>query len=125
MVFGAKPTIDTPMTLTAAVGDLANLKSSGKEILLDGKVDKMCFHKGDWLSWEEGDHQVLVQFKDHAFTVPSSIHGKKIRAQGYVLDKALPKDCDNPEHQGKELPGHLSEPKGTQVFFVASGLEVF
>lgn len=120
--FGAAITVNDGMSLTAVADKLDDLK--GKPIRVDGQVGRMCVHKGDWLSWKEGDHQIVVQFKDNAFTVPADIRGHKIQAQGYVLDKALPKACDNPEHQGKALPGGLQPPAGKQVFFVATGLKV-
>lgn len=61
-------------------------KFTGK---LEGKVTRVCTHKGCWLALQsEGSEQpVVVRFKDYGFFVPQDIVGKTVVVEGYAKSK--------------------------------------
>jgi hypothetical protein len=95
--YGSAFTLDETMTLTAAAASFDDLQ--GQEICLDGTIEMMCMHKGDWIVWSEGVNQVIVQFKDHAYTIPTDSNNKRVLVQGFLRDKPLPPNCDNAEKE--------------------------
>jgi len=103
--YGGSFTLNETMTLTEAVAAYDDLQ--GQEICLDGTIEAMCLHKGDWLVWSEGTNQVVVQFKDHAYTIPTDSKNKRVLVQGFLRNKPLPANCDNAENEQREA--HKSE----------------
>jgi hypothetical protein len=103
--YGGDFTFDETMTLTEAIAAYDDLQ--GQEICLDGTIEAMCLHKGDWLVWSEGVNQVIVQFKDHAYTIPTDSQDKRVLVQGFLRSKPLPANCDNAENEQQQA--HKSE----------------
>jgi len=96
-IYGDAFTSNETMTLTEAAASYDDLQ--GQEICLDGTIQAMCLHKGDWIVWSEDNNQVVVQFKDHAYTIPTDSKDKRVLVQGFLRDKPLPPNCDNAEHE--------------------------
>ncbi len=59
------------------------------EILLEGRVVKVCRKKGCWLLLSDGEADVRITFKDYAFFVPKDSAGRKVRAQGALKREEL------------------------------------
>ncbi|MBL7033940.1 MAG: DUF4920 domain-containing protein [Candidatus Delongbacteria bacterium] len=93
--YGGEITVAESITLSQAAENYTELQ--GEEILINGFVQGMCVNKGDWLVWSENDNQLIVQFKDRAYTIPTDATGKKVQVQGYLRDIPLPRECDNAE----------------------------
>lgn len=70
------------------------------DVLIEGKVAKVCKAKGCWLGLESTSGAVHVTFANDSFFVPPTLVGKIVRAQGR-LTKA-----------------------GTQYVLVATGIDV-
>jgi hypothetical protein len=54
----------------------------GKELVVNGVVEKICVKKGCWLNLNAGDKTVRVTFKNYGIFVPSSFLGKKVALKG-------------------------------------------
>lgn len=64
---------------------LDTLRPANQEIVLEGKVQKVCQGEGCWLSLErDGKAPVLVEIKDKAFQLPRKIEGKTARVNGIL-----------------------------------------
>lgn len=67
------------------ISALDTLIAANQEIVLEGKVQKVCQGEGCWLSLErDGKAPVLIEIKDKAFQLPSKIEGKTARVNGIL-----------------------------------------
>jgi hypothetical protein len=92
-----------PITLTGAASvesAIARVAGDSVEVVIEGKVAKVCQAKGCWLGLESAAGDVHVTFANDSFFVPQTLVGRIVRAQGR-LTKA-----------------------GTRYVFVATGLDV-
>ncbi len=101
--YGGEITISETITLADAAERLDALQ--GVEVALRGSIQAMCLHKGDWLTWSEGDNQLIVQFKDHAYTIPTEAKGKEVLVQGFLRSEPLPLNCEKAEHEQRMAHG--------------------
>ena len=56
----------------------------GKTIKVEGNVAKVCQSMGCWLSFEDGEHTLTVNMKDHAFSVDKKGAGSWCEAEGTI-----------------------------------------
>lgn len=107
---------------------MENPKSyEGQTLTVEGQIARVCKAKGCWmeLTEKEGDPGVRITFKDYGFFVPTDSQGKKVKAEGKVELKVLPKtDVDHFISEGSKLKVN---PDGTAntVSLVANGVEVY
>lgn len=52
--------------------------------IIEGEVESVCSMSGCWMNLKsnDGDSELFVQFKDHEFSVPKEILGKKATMKG-------------------------------------------
>jgi Domain of unknown function (DUF4920) len=107
---------------------MENPKSyEGKTLTVEGKIARVCQAKGCWmeLTEKEGDPGMRITFKDYGFFVPTDSQGKKVKAEGQLELKVMPKD--QVEHLVSEGSKLKVNPDGTAntISLVASGVEVY
>lgn len=121
--FGAPITSTLTVTMADALSRPEDYK--GMEIVLEGKVAKVCQNKGCWMVLDDGERDVRLTFKDYKFSVPKDCAGKTVRAQGAVFRETLSvktvrhfmKDAGASKEELKKV----TRPQET-VSFVASGV---
>lgn len=122
--FGQAPTLTEPMRLSEAMEQAGALKE--KEILLEGRVTKVCRKKGCWMILLDGDKNIRVTFKDYAFFVPKTSASKLARAQGLIVEETLSVKAARhflkDEGAPKEEIAAIKEPVKT-TSFIASGVQ--
>ncbi|MTI88066.1 MAG: DUF4920 domain-containing protein [Balneolaceae bacterium] len=62
---------------------------SGKTIVLETEVGKVCQKKGCFFIAKDGEHTARVTFKDYSFFVPTDSEGKKVKLVGMFEVKEL------------------------------------
>ena len=85
--FGAEITLSESLTVDQAIGQIDQIKE--KEVLLAGKVTKVCQMKGCWMAFNSQLGPVRVTFKDYAFFVSEELVGKRVLAQGMMFEKTM------------------------------------
>ena len=97
------------------------------EVLLSGKVLKVCKKKGCWLVLGDDKRSVRVTFKDYAFFVPKDSTEKQARVQGILKEEMLSvKDARHflkDEGASRAEIAKVKAPMKTWSF-VASGVEL-
>ncbi|MBI4853703.1 MAG: DUF4920 domain-containing protein [Acidobacteria bacterium] len=99
----------------------------GKTLTVEGQIARVCQAKGCWmeLTEKEGDPGMRITFKDYGFFVPTDSQGKKVKAEGKVELKVLPKDeVEHYVSEGAKLKVN-SDGTSNTVSLVASGVEVY
>ena len=97
-----------------------------RDVVLEGRVEKVCRKKGCWMVLQEGEREIRVTFKDYGFFVPAELEGTTIRARGRVIEKVVPvselrhylEDEGRPEEEIRAV----KEPRRTYRF-VAAGVQ--
>jgi len=69
--------------------DLVEIKSSprtyvGKRVRIQGRVADVCKNSGCWLVVSDGEELMKVTIKNHLFSVPRDIDGRKVVVEGLV-----------------------------------------
>jgi len=85
--FGAEITLSESLTVDQAIGQIDQIKE--KEVLLEGKVIKVCQMKGCWMAFNSQVGPVRVTFKDYAFFVSEELVGKQVLAQGRMFKETM------------------------------------
>lgn len=78
-----------PKDLTSvALGDLAKDPKPfvGKEVVLTGKVDAVCQHKGCWMTLKDANGEAFIRMAGHAFFIPKTASGKTARVHATLVD---------------------------------------
>ncbi|MAZ47545.1 MAG: DUF4920 domain-containing protein [Halobacteriovoraceae bacterium] len=60
-----------------------------KKIVMEAQVEKVCVHKGCWMTLQGSDETLRVMFDDYSYFVPLSLQGKKVWVEGKVSRKEL------------------------------------
>jgi len=118
------PVGDGPvLELADVVEDVAHY--TGKTVILQALVGRVCQAKGCWMGLvEEGTSGVRVTFKDYGFFVPTDASGLVAQIEGTVHASTLTKEeADHLESEGAEF---ARNPDGTvtELSIVASGVEL-
>lgn len=101
-------------------------KYAGKQVVVEGVVERVCQKQGCWmeLAPEKGAQSVRVKFKDHAFFVPFKSSGYRARAEGEFSVKVLSKeDADHYEGEGAKIKRN-DDGTANEITFVARGVEL-
>ena len=120
--YGAPIKANNSIALSAAIKQLD--KRSTANVLVKGKVDKVCTVKGCWLGLVNEKEDVRVTFKDYAFFVPPSLIGKTVVVEG-VMEKVT-MSLEETKHYVKDAggdPNTVTEPR-VEYRIVASGVQV-
>ncbi|HEY9283798.1 MAG TPA: DUF4920 domain-containing protein [Pyrinomonadaceae bacterium] len=120
-----------PVDAGAAALKLADVlkepsKYTGKYVVVEGVVERVCQKQGCWLELapERGARGVRVAMRDHAFFVPFNAAGLRARAEGTFAVKTLTReDADHFEKEGARLTRN-GDGTATEVSFTASGVEL-
>jgi hypothetical protein len=85
--FGAEITLSESLTVDQAISQIDQIKE--KDVLLAGKVTKVCQMKGCWMAFNSEVGPVRVTFKDYGFFVSEELVGKRVLAQGVMFEKTM------------------------------------
>ena len=85
--WGGDVTLKDETSLAAAVKTYEQTKD--KELLVSGKVEKVCQAKGCWMALRDGETSVRVTFKDYGFFVAKDLAGKTVRCQGRLAKETI------------------------------------
>ncbi len=85
--FGGGVTLSNAISVEQAINEIDRLKH--KEILLEGKVSKMCIKKGCWMALEGANNSVRVTFKNYSFFAPKDVLEKRVQAQGVLSEEVM------------------------------------
>ncbi len=58
-------------------------------VKIRGKVKDVCQKEGCWLVLTDGEREMRVHMKDHAFAVPKDLTGKTVTVEGKVETKTI------------------------------------
>lgn len=109
MIYGAALPIEkSAMQVSTLLKDAGNLVD--QEVLVQGRITKVCQKEGCWMMIAEGDQAVRVKFGDHAFALPKDTQG-----DAKVLGKVSKKEVS------LEMAKHLAEDAGQDPSKVTSG----
>ena len=85
--FGEAITHSDAISIEYAIDHINKLKN--KEILITGTVNKVCEKKGCWMILKGTKNSIRVTFKEYKFFVPNNIVGKRVNAQGILLEETM------------------------------------
>lgn len=85
--YGGEITLTQAYSVDDAIAQYASLKD--QEILLEGKVTKVCQMKGCWMAFKSQVGLVRVTFKDYGFFVSEGLVGKEVLAQGVMFEETM------------------------------------
>ena len=60
-----------------------------KKIVMEAQVEKVCVHKGCWMTLRGSDETLRVMFDDYSYFVPISLQGQKVWVEGKINRKKL------------------------------------
>lgn len=85
-VFGAGVSDGEPIDVAALLVHADQL--DGTTVIMEAPVAEVCPKKGCWMTFDAGDTQLRVTFKDYDFFVPMDIQGRTVKVEG-VFEKAV------------------------------------
>lgn len=122
--WGEEIKLTNSISLSQAIKDKSMLD---KEILISGKVEKVCVKKGCWMTVKDKQAETRITFKDYGFFVDNSLLGKTVLAQGKLNFKTVSKA--HVEHylvdEGMDPKKAAKIAKEKKTFsFIASGVKI-
>jgi hypothetical protein len=114
-------TFGKPLTglAPAALSDVLAKPEDGRQVRLEGTIEKVCQNKGCWLELKQQASSVHVTFENYGFFVPKDSIGKPVVLEGRVIVKEP--DPDRVVHVKSEGAG---EAAGAKVSIEATGVEI-
>lgn len=67
----------------------ADDKKVGKDILVTGKIGKVCQSSGCWFEFSGTPESTRVTFKDYSFTIPKDSEDKTVLVHGQLVQKEI------------------------------------
>ena len=110
-----KPLRGLPLSTLA---DVLARPEAGKEVRLEGTIERVCRNKGCWLELKQGERSVHVTFEGYSFFVPKDSAGRAVALEGKVMVKDVPAD----EAAHKKAEG--AERAAARVTIEATGVEI-
>jgi hypothetical protein len=101
-----------------SLADVLRKPEAGKEVRLEGTIERVCRNKGCWLEVKQGEQSVHVTFEGYSFFVPKDSAGHRAVLEGKVLLKepaageAAHKKSEGAEHAGARV---LIEAAGVEI----------
>ena len=122
--FGKPLSIKKPVSLQEAIQQPA--KYQDQKVLLEGKISDVCQMKGCWLMLSDGERAIRIKFENYSFFVPKDSRGKKVRAEGRLIQETLSEDMARHYAAEQSTKSDLSKIKGPQrvVTFEAAGVAI-
>ena len=122
--FGKPMLIKKTLSLQEALQQPA--KYQNQKVLLEGKISDVCQMKGCWLMLSDGERAIRVKFEGYSFFVPKDSRGKKLRAEGRLIQETLSEDMARHYAAEQSTKSDPSEIKGPQrvVTFEATGVAI-
>ena len=124
--YGSKFTMENPQPMSTVIAKFDAAKS--KNILVGGKIDRVCSKKGCWMAMKVNDKEVRITFKDYGFFVPTKLAGNKVWAQGELIQKVISvkeaRHFAEDDGASKEDIAKITKPE-KKFRFVASAVRVF
>jgi hypothetical protein len=122
--FGKPLSIKKALTLQQAIQEPA--KYQNQKVLLEGKISDVCQMKGCWLMLTDGERAIRIKFEGYSFFVPKDSRGKKVRAEGRLIQETLSEDMARHYAAEQSTKSDPSEIKGPQrvVTFEAAGVAI-
>ena len=123
-------TFGKPLSVKKAVSLQEALAQPGKyqnqKVLLEGKISDVCQMKGCWLMLSDGERDIRIKFENYSFFVPKDSRGKKVRAEGRLIQETLSEDMAHHYAAEQSTKSDPSEIKGPQrvVTFEAAGVAI-
>ena len=101
-------------------------KFENQKVLLEGKINDVCQMKGCWLMLSDGQRAIRIKFEGYSFFVPKDSRGKKVRAEGRLIQETLSEDMARHYAAEQSTQSGLPEIKGPQrvVTFEAVGVAI-
>jgi hypothetical protein len=101
-------------------------KFENQTVLLEGKISDVCQMKGCWLMLSDGQRAIRIKFEGYSFFVPKDSRGKKVRAEGRLIQETLSEDMARHYAAEQTTQSDLPEIKGPQrvVTFEAAGVAI-
>jgi hypothetical protein len=101
-------------------------KFENQKVLLEGKISDVCQTKGCWLMLSDGQRAIRIKFEGYSFFVPKDSRGKKVRAEGRLIQETLSEDMARHYAAEQSTQSGLPEIKGPQrvVTFEAAGVAI-
>jgi hypothetical protein len=123
-LFGKPLSLKKPLSLEEALQHPSKYRD--KKVLLEGKISDVCQMKGCWLMLSDGQKAIRIKFAGYSFFVPKNSRGKKVRAEGRLIQETLSEEMAR--HYAAEQSAHSDLPaiSGPQrvVSFEASGVAI-
>ena len=122
--FGKPLSIKKAVSLQEALQQPA--KYQNQKVLLEGKISDVCQMKGCWLLLSDGERAIRIKFEGYSFFVPKDSRGKKVWAEGRLIQETLSEDTARHYAAEQSTKSDPSEIKGPQrvVTFEATGVAI-
>ena len=119
-----KPSVKKAVSLQEALAQPG--KYQNQKVLLEGKISDVCQMKGCWLMLSDGERAIRIKFENYSFFVPKDSRGKKVRAEGRLIQETLSEDMAHHYAAEQSTKSDPSEIKGPQrvVTFEAAGVAI-
>jgi hypothetical protein len=123
-------TFGKPLSIKKAVSLQEALAQPGKyqnqKVLLEGKISDVCQMKGCWVMLSDGERAIRIKFENYSFFVPKDSRGKKLRAEGLLIQETLSEEMARHYATEQSTKSDPSEIKGPQrvVIFEAAGVAI-
>jgi len=122
--FGKPLSIKKTLNLKDALQQPAQYQN--QRVLLEGKISDVCQMKGCWLILSDGERSIRIKFEGYSFFVPKDSWGKKVRAEGRLIQETLSEDMARhyaAEQLTKSDPSAIKGPQRV-VTFEAAGVAI-
>jgi len=122
--FGKPLSIKKAVSLQEALQQPARYQN--QKVLLEGKISDVCQMKGCWLMLSDGERAIRIKFENYSFFVPKDSRGKKVRAEGRLIQETLSEEMARHYAAEQSTKSDPSEIKGPQrvVTFEAAGVAI-
>ena len=122
--FGKPLSIKKAVSLQDAIQQPAKYRN--QKVLLEGKISDVCQMKGCWLMLSDGERAIRIKFESYSFFVPKDSRGKKVRAEGRLIQETLSEEMARHYAAEQSTKSDPSEIKGPQrvVTFEAAGVAI-
>lgn len=102
---------------------------TGKTILVEGTVHRVCQRKGCWMeitdSKDPDKGGCRITFKDYGFFVPPDSVGAAARVHGEVVGRTVAAaDVEHLEAEGAHFANKAPDGSASEISIVASGVEL-
>jgi len=101
-----------------SLADVLAKPENGKQIRLEGTIERVCQNKGCWLELKQAGKGVHVTFEAYSFFVPKDSMGKPCVLEGRVVVRdPMPEEVEHKKAEGAAAAA-------ARVSFEATGVEI-